>query len=308
MPVELDPGMRAAREMVVENSSWIRPLQQEIGRVIVGQTASARSAADRAPYQRPRAARRRARAGQNARAEDLGQLRRRTLQAASIHPRHAAGRHRRHDDLQSAGRRVSDQARADFQQSHSRRRDQSRTGQGAKRAAGSDAGAAGDDRRRNLRAAQSIPRAGHAEPAGTGRDIPASRSADRSIHDEGHRQLPEPHRGARHFGCDGDHRTDDRSAPHGERRADPRRTARGQHALRGRQDSRLHRGPGARDAPAHRRLLEPERLHPERRFAARDHHPDAGGARHGVLEGPALRHSAGRQDRSRSMCCVIACP
>jgi MoxR-like ATPase len=37
-PVELDPGMRAARETVVENSAWIRPLQQEIGRVIVGQT------------------------------------------------------------------------------------------------------------------------------------------------------------------------------------------------------------------------------------------------------------------------------
>ena len=37
-PVELDAGMRAARETVVENSAWIRPLQQEIGRVIVGQT------------------------------------------------------------------------------------------------------------------------------------------------------------------------------------------------------------------------------------------------------------------------------
>ena len=37
-PVELDPGMRAARETVVENSAWIRPLQQEMGRVIVGQT------------------------------------------------------------------------------------------------------------------------------------------------------------------------------------------------------------------------------------------------------------------------------
>ena len=36
-PVELDPQMRAARETVVENSAWIRPLQQEMGRVIVGQ-------------------------------------------------------------------------------------------------------------------------------------------------------------------------------------------------------------------------------------------------------------------------------
>src|SRR5882762_6411706 len=37
LPVELHPGARAARETVVENSAWVRPLQQEIGRVIVGQ-------------------------------------------------------------------------------------------------------------------------------------------------------------------------------------------------------------------------------------------------------------------------------
>src|ERR1700680_565112 len=37
LPVELHPGMRAGRETVVENSAWVRPLQQEIGRVIVGQ-------------------------------------------------------------------------------------------------------------------------------------------------------------------------------------------------------------------------------------------------------------------------------
>ena len=269
---------------------------------------SSRHAADRAAHQRPRAARRRARPGQDARAEDLGQLRRRTLQAAAIHPRHAAGRHRRHDDLQPAGWRVPDQARADFQQSHPRRRDQSSTGEGAERAARSDAGAAGDDRRRNLRAAQSVPRSGNPEPAGTGRDIPASRSADRSIHDEGHRQLSKPHRRARHFGRDGDHRADARSAPRGERRADPRRTARGEHAVRGREDSRLHRRPGARHAPAPRRLIELERLHPERRLAPRDHRLDPGRARHGVLEGPALRHSAGRQVDRISMCFVIASP
>jgi MoxR-like ATPase len=37
LPVELHPGMRVGRETVVENSAWVRPLQQEIGRVIVGQ-------------------------------------------------------------------------------------------------------------------------------------------------------------------------------------------------------------------------------------------------------------------------------
>ena len=36
-PIEADPETRAARERVAVNSAWIRPLQQEIGRVIVGQ-------------------------------------------------------------------------------------------------------------------------------------------------------------------------------------------------------------------------------------------------------------------------------
>ncbi len=39
VPVELHPGLRAARDTVLENSSWVRPLQYEIGRVIVGQKA-----------------------------------------------------------------------------------------------------------------------------------------------------------------------------------------------------------------------------------------------------------------------------
>jgi hypothetical protein len=42
--------------------------------------------------------------------------------------------------------------------------------------------------------------------------------------------------------------------------------------------------------------LKLERLHSERRLAARDHRLDAGRARHGVFERPALRRSAGRQD------------
>jgi MoxR-like ATPase len=37
VPLELNAGMRAARDNVLENSSWVRPLQQEIGRVIIGQ-------------------------------------------------------------------------------------------------------------------------------------------------------------------------------------------------------------------------------------------------------------------------------
>src|SRR3984885_7015869 len=36
-PVAMDPAMRAARETIVASSTWIRPLQQEMARVIVGQ-------------------------------------------------------------------------------------------------------------------------------------------------------------------------------------------------------------------------------------------------------------------------------
>src|SRR5271155_2470500 len=37
MPVESDEGLRAARETVLQNSTWIGPLQLEMARVIVGQ-------------------------------------------------------------------------------------------------------------------------------------------------------------------------------------------------------------------------------------------------------------------------------
>src|SRR5450432_827079 len=37
MPVESDEGLRAARETVLQNSTWIAPLQLEMARVIVGQ-------------------------------------------------------------------------------------------------------------------------------------------------------------------------------------------------------------------------------------------------------------------------------
>jgi MoxR-like ATPase len=37
LPIEADPAMRAARETVIDSSTWIAPLQQEMARVIVGQ-------------------------------------------------------------------------------------------------------------------------------------------------------------------------------------------------------------------------------------------------------------------------------
>src|ERR1700677_4116077 len=37
VPAEADAALRAARDMVTANSTWIRPLREEVGRVIVGQ-------------------------------------------------------------------------------------------------------------------------------------------------------------------------------------------------------------------------------------------------------------------------------
>jgi hypothetical protein len=37
VPVDSDAALRAARENVFENSTWIAPLQLEMARVIVGQ-------------------------------------------------------------------------------------------------------------------------------------------------------------------------------------------------------------------------------------------------------------------------------
>ncbi len=52
--------------------------------------------------------------------------------------------------------------------------------------------------------------------------------------------------------------------------------------------------------------FESERLHSERRIAARNHRFDPGRPRHGVHERPPLRHSAGRQDH-RPRCAATSC-
>ncbi len=82
---------------------------------------------------------------------------------------------------------------------------------------------------------------------------------------------PNRDRRARHSRCDGDHRAHDRAA-HG--RVAPSRSSSApcrEHAVRRRQDPRLHRRSRARDAAADRGVAELERLRPDRRLAARDH-------------------------------------
>jgi MoxR-like ATPase len=111
-------------------------------------------------------------------------------------------------------------------------------------------------------------------------------------------ELSEPRRGARDSGRDGDHRAHafvPRPWSARPQIVDARHVVNA--SVRRRQDSRLHRRSRARDAAADRRVAEFERLHPKRRLAARDHRADAGRARHGVPQRPALRHAAGRQDR-----------
>ena len=69
--------------------------------------ASDRPPAHRAGHQRPRPARRRARPGQDALAQDARRRRQPQVPAAAVHAGHAARRHRRHDDLQSAATAAS---------------------------------------------------------------------------------------------------------------------------------------------------------------------------------------------------------
>jgi hypothetical protein len=86
------------------------------------------------------------------------------VQSHPVHARFAARRHRRHADLQSAGRQIPRHARADFRQLRAGRRNQPRAGESAERAARSHAGTAGHARRRNDEAAVAVPRARHGKP------------------------------------------------------------------------------------------------------------------------------------------------
>ncbi len=122
------------------------------------------TSAGRSARQRPRAARRRARPGQDARVENPG----RRHPAAHFHrmqftpdllPADIVGTH----DLQPAGRQLPHETRPDLRQLDPGRRNQPRAGQGAKRAARSDAGTAGHAGRGNIPAARAVPGAGHAE-------------------------------------------------------------------------------------------------------------------------------------------------
>ncbi len=248
----LDSEMRASRELVTANSTWIEPLRQEMGRVIIGQKhlldrlliallTNGHVLLEGVPGLAKTLA-----------LKTLARLHFRAFQASAIYARHAARRHRRNHDLQPSGRRVSHQARPDIQQSDSGRRDQSRACQGSKRAPGGHAGAPGHHRRGNLPIACAISGSRDAEPPGAGGHISATGGADRPIHDEGGRRLSHANRGARDSRYDGDHRADGRAEYGGERLTSRRCSPCGQHAVRRRQGPRLHRRHRACDTAAHR--------------------------------------------------------
>jgi len=70
MPVESDAAMRAARETVMQNSTWVEPLRQEMHALLWGSTTCSTGCC-RPAHQRPCAPGRRARTGQNPGAQDL---------------------------------------------------------------------------------------------------------------------------------------------------------------------------------------------------------------------------------------------
>src|ERR1700753_1299203 len=118
----------AAREMVTENSAWMAPLREEVGRVIVGQkhlldrlliamltnghvllegvpglaktlTLKALASCISVRFNRQRPVGGGPGPAQNPAPEDPAPSPPRPFQAAAVHARHAARRYRRHHDL-----------------------------------------------------------------------------------------------------------------------------------------------------------------------------------------------------------------
>ena len=106
---------RRSTKRCARTSAWVRPLRQEIGRVIVGQknlvdrllvglVTNGHVLLEGVPG-----------SGQDAVAQDARRGHRSLkFQRHPVHAGHAAGGHRRHDDLQSARRQLPHQARSRF--------------------------------------------------------------------------------------------------------------------------------------------------------------------------------------------------
>ena len=212
-----------------------------MSKVIVGQTAPDRHAADRSAVERPHPAGRRAGSGQDAGDHDARKGRRRRFRPHPVHARPAAGRPDRYADLLAEERGVHRAQRPRLRQLRTGRRDQPLAGEGAVGAARSDAGAPGDHRRRHLQAARALPGAGHAEPPRAGGNLPAARGAGRPIHAQGQNLLPHEAGGARHRADEPLGRRASLAAQGDRTRRHRQGAPRGGGRLHGREDREIHR-------------------------------------------------------------------
>ena len=104
----MEADISANGQRIEEASASLYRVREEIGKVIVGQRYLVETAADRPAGRRPRAARRRAGPGQDARrSRPWRSTIRRRVPAHPVHARSAARRPDRHADLQPARRRRS---------------------------------------------------------------------------------------------------------------------------------------------------------------------------------------------------------
>ena len=124
--------------------------REQVAQAFVGQAEILDQVLDRAARRRPRAARRRARPGQDAAGARARHRARLQLRARAVHARPDAQRHQRPRLLRPEDGRVPHPPRPGVHQPAARRRDQPRAGEDAGGAAGGDAGRPGDDRRPQL--------------------------------------------------------------------------------------------------------------------------------------------------------------
>ena len=114
--------------------------------------------------------------------------------AHPVHPRPAAERRHRRDDLRPGHQGVRVPPRPDLRHDRARRRDQPRLAQDPVGAARGDGGGPGHRRRRRPRGRRAVHGHRHPEPHRAGRHLPAARGPARPLPDEDLDRLPRPRR------------------------------------------------------------------------------------------------------------------
>ena len=192
--------VRVINELVHKQSAFVEKLSAEVGKVIVGQKAmieriliglltGGHVLLEGVPG-----------LAKTLTVKTLSDALHMRVPAHPVHARPAAGRHRRHGDLQPGQERVHPEEGPDLREPRAGRRDQPRAGQGAVGAARGDAGAPGHDRRHHAPAARAVPGHGDAEPDRAGGHLPAARGAARSLHADDQGRLPDARGRARDHG------------------------------------------------------------------------------------------------------------